>query len=73
MSTLDSTNVSLDRSGDLTVSLSSSLINAKRHKTEGIPLAPALRPTPTAMVSILKETFRVENFDFIVVVKILNF
>ena len=57
MSAFDATQVSLDRSGDLTVSLSSTLLNQKRHKTDGIPLTPALRPTPTAMVSRLQFYF----------------
>ena len=57
MAGINDTNVSLDRSGDVTLSISSTVLNSKRHKTDGITLAPGLRPAATTMVSDLR------NFD----------
>ena len=53
MTSLDATSLSLDRSGDVTLSISSSVLNSKRHKTDGIPLAPNLRPKAISIVSVI--------------------
>ena len=50
MTSADNTAISLDRSGDLTFSISNTVLNSKRHKTDGIPLAPVLRPNALKMV-----------------------
>ena len=50
MTSADNTAISLDRSGDLTFSISNTVLNSKRHKTDGIQLAPVLRPNALKMV-----------------------
>ena len=55
MATSSDSNVQLDRSGDLSLnlSLSSTLLNASKNKSSGIPLMPGLRPDVYTAVSNL--------------------